>query len=469
MRGYKHAVELLNTLQTNAALIAASRAAGTTVNAHAMDDMRGWWRQLGHRDSDLNSLGVVHVAGTKGKGLTCVFAERVLREYGQRHGFLVGLFTLPHLRTVRERIRIDGEPISEEKFARYFMEVYERLDPKPLYFRFLTLLSFHAFLQEGLTCAVYEVGVGGWHDSTNLVPAPAVTGVTALGIDHVTVLGHTIEEIAWNKAGIAKPGVGMWTVEQPPTAMALLQARARELGASAVHTVLANPGVELLTLGIPGAVQTQNALLAVELAGEWLAQHNVLSRDERAAISSGSLPSEFATGLTSACYEGRSQTIRDGNVTWFLDGGHTIESVDAGSAWFASVRNPSIPTVLVFNQQLRDPEPLLARIALAVPSVTHAYFTTNTTYRGGTFLPDLVLINTSADEVEQLVVQKRGQTAWAAADPAAATQVFLSIEGTVDAVRGLAARGPVQVFVTGSLHLVGGLLVVLDGRDTPSA
>lgn len=74
----------------------------------------------------------------------------------------------------------------------------------PGYFRFLTLMAYHVFLKEKVDATILEVGVGGTHDSTNIVPTPVVTGITALGIDHVTVLGNTIEEIAWQKAGIYK-------------------------------------------------------------------------------------------------------------------------------------------------------------------------------------------------------------------------------------------------------------------------
>ena len=138
----------------------------------------------------------------------------------------VGLYTSPHLLSVRERIRINSKPISEELFTRYFFEVWDKLETaaqareadkriKPVYFRFMTLLAFHTFVREQVDVAVLEVGVGGEFDSTNIVTTPAVTGITSLGIDHVGVLGGTIEEIAWHKGGIPKDGSPAYTVFSP--------------------------------------------------------------------------------------------------------------------------------------------------------------------------------------------------------------------------------------------------------------
>jgi folylpolyglutamate synthase len=139
---------------------------------------------------------------------------------------------------VRERIRINSEPISEEQFTKYFFEVWDALestarqegiDPalKPTYFRYLTLMSFHIFMREGVDAVVYEVGVGGELDSTNVIKRPAVTGITTLGIDHVDALGDTIDKIAWHKAGIFKSGSPAFSVQQLPEAIKVLEERAK--------------------------------------------------------------------------------------------------------------------------------------------------------------------------------------------------------------------------------------------------
>jgi folylpolyglutamate synthase len=102
----------------------------------------------------------------------------------------------------------------------------------PSYFRFLTVMAFSVFLREEVDVAVVEVGIGGTHDSTNIIPQPVVCGVTSLGYDHTDILGPTLSEIAWHKGGIFKEHSPALTVEQSPEALATLSHRARELGAS---------------------------------------------------------------------------------------------------------------------------------------------------------------------------------------------------------------------------------------------
>ncbi len=117
---------------------------------------------------------------------------------------------------VRERIRIDGSPLSKEKFAKYFFNVWDRLEnaaskagdvdfpDKPAYFRYVTLMSLHAFVEEKVDAVIFEVGIGGEYDCTNIIEDPIVTGISSLGLDHQALLGETIGEIAWHKAGIMK-------------------------------------------------------------------------------------------------------------------------------------------------------------------------------------------------------------------------------------------------------------------------
>ena len=184
------------------------------------------------KTSDLNQLNVIHVSGTKGKGSTCAFAESILRN----SGFKTGFYSSPHLVAARERIRINGEPLSKRQFAKYFWSVYKTIERfkdesigMPPYFNFLTVMAFKVFLEEKVDVTILEVGIGGQYDCTNVVPKPIVTGVTSLGLDHCSLLGNTIEQIAWQKAGIFKPSVPAFTVEQNDLAMKVLRNRAKEL------------------------------------------------------------------------------------------------------------------------------------------------------------------------------------------------------------------------------------------------
>ena len=176
------------------------------------------------------SFRSVHVAGTNGKGSTCAMIEAGLREAGVR----TGLFTSPHLIEPVERIQIDGIPVSREQFRRAFEVVHDTaetldLDCHPTYFETVTAMGFWLFRDLEVETAVIETGLGGRLDATNVIQ-PAVTAITAIDFDHEAYLGHTIEAIAGEKAGILKSGVPAVLAEPRPDAERVLEARAKELG-----------------------------------------------------------------------------------------------------------------------------------------------------------------------------------------------------------------------------------------------
>ncbi|GFO32403.1 folylpolyglutamate synthase [Plakobranchus ocellatus] len=183
--------------------------------------MRSYLQRL-QLSEDPKELKIIHVSGTKGKGSTCAFCESILRH----HGYKTGMFTSPHMNEVRERIRINGKPISKDMFARYFWEVYGKFKQTatqdtlnkvggiPAYYNFTVIMSLYIFLKEKVDIAIYEVGVGGEYDTTNFFLRPAVCGVTSLGYDHLTVLGDSLDQIAWHKAGIFKKGCPAVTIQQ---------------------------------------------------------------------------------------------------------------------------------------------------------------------------------------------------------------------------------------------------------------
>ena len=172
---------------------------------------------------------VVHVAGTNGKGSTCAMIEAGLRAAEIR----TGLFTSPHLIEPTERIQIDGIPVSPADFERAFNIVHETaekldLDCHPTYFETVTAMAFWLFREKKVDTAVVEVGLGGRLDSTNVVQ-PILTVITPIDFDHEAYLGHTIEAIASEKAGILKPGIPAVFARQRPEAAKVLDARAAEL------------------------------------------------------------------------------------------------------------------------------------------------------------------------------------------------------------------------------------------------
>lgn len=477
---YNDAINALNSLQSNYANIMAVRESGVRKNEMAILEMVEWTRRIGYTTADFNKLNIVHITGTKGKGSTAAFTNSILDQYKDKlHN--IGLYTSPHLRSVRERIRINGQPLSEEKFTKYFYDIWNKLDnttspvekfphmtpgAKPGYFKFLTLLSFHTFLQEGCRSCVYEVGIGGEYDSTNIIEKPVACGVALLGIDHTFMLGETIDEIAWNKGGIFKPHSPAYTIEdQPVQGMKVLEERASERDTTVAKVPTFNQ-LNNVKLGIAGNFQKTNASLAVALASEALFSMGLIQNRVNLEADA-QLPTTFIEGLERTQWEGRCQTIKRGNNFWYLDGAHTKDSIEAASGWFSDVVEDSPrKKVLLFNQQSRDAKALIHYAVNKIsPKIKfdHVIFTTNVTWGSGSYSADLVSMNTCKEDVEALKVQKDLAEEWKNIDPKSEISITPSIESANELIEGL-QDGPLDIYVCGSLHLVGGLLVVFDGK-----
>jgi len=180
-----------------------------------------------------------HIAGTNGKGSTAAFLESILRHAG----FRTGLNTSPHLERINERIRVNGEEISDEAFAGTFTRIHVlieellaagKLRAHPTYFECVTAMAFEYFARERVEFAVFEVGLGGRLDATNIL-SPLVTIITRVDFDHENFLGHSLKEIAAEKAGILKPGVPLALAEQRPEAREVILARARAQGCPVIE------------------------------------------------------------------------------------------------------------------------------------------------------------------------------------------------------------------------------------------
>ncbi len=192
-------------------------------------DLRNVQLLLDRMGSPHRLPGIVHVAGTKGKGSTAAMVESILRAAGHSTGF----YSSPHLHTFRERIRINGEPVSPGRFARlteavWLHHIANAADPDAgpaTLFEFLTAMAFLAFAESQTDFNVIEVGLGGRLDATNVV-TPAVSVITPVSLDHTAILGDTIGEIAADKAGIIKPGIPVVASPQFPDAMLAIRAAA---------------------------------------------------------------------------------------------------------------------------------------------------------------------------------------------------------------------------------------------------
>ncbi|CAG7848502.1 Folylpolyglutamate synthase; AltName: Full=Folylpoly-gamma-glutamate synthetase; Short=FPGS; AltName: Full=Tetrahydrofolylpolyglutamate synthase; Short=Tetrahydrofolate synthase [Serendipita indica DSM 11827] len=492
-RNFEDAIDKLNSLQSNFAAIEASKASGGRMVQFAKHETIEYLGRIGYSPEDLNRLNVIHVTGTKGKGSTCAFVDSLLRSSDPERK--IGLFTSPHLVSVRERIRINGIPISEEDFVRFFYEVWDRLEAndnrkyestpaKPMYFKYLNLVAYHAFLTMKVDTAILEVGIGGEYDSTNIVPKPIVTGVTSLGLDHVATLGGTLAKIAWQKGGIYKTGVPAYTVPQPAEALEVLRERAEEKQSSFFQVVDIPSELDTVRLGIEGVHQRQNAALALHLVDTYLKAQRGAEIDKPSLELP--LKPEYARGLEKARWPGRCQAVHDPidpKSTWYLDGAHTVESLAACAEWFTTpnvgLRDGPL-RVLIFNcthgrsgaallrafreaaqQKLQAHHSTLTTDTL----FDHVMFCTNVTYSDGTFKGEFLQKGLDQADLDQLKTQTELANAWLELCPSFSREkvhVLPSIQHAVKLAHHLreTQEKPVDVLVTGSLLLVGGLIEV---------
>lgn len=311
---------------------------------------RGYTRMvfdLGRIEALLDLLGnpqraypTVHLTGTNGKTSTARMVDSLLRA----HGLRVGRYTSPHLSSVRERISIEGEPVSEERFV----DIYREVQPvasyvdseaeEPLtYFDLTTALAFAAFADAPVDVGVVEVGLGGVDDSTNVIQARTCV-ITPIGLDHTEWLGDTLEDIALAKVGIVHKGATLICATQPPEAMEPILRHCAEVGATIaregqefgvlgrslavggqVLTLQGLSGVyEGIHLPLHGAHQAQNAALALATVEAFLGAGSQRALD-------ASVVQEGFAGVTSP---GRLERVRSAPAI-LLDAAHNPAGVSA--------------------------------------------------------------------------------------------------------------------------------------------
>lgn len=296
-----------------------------------MDHTKRFMELLGNPDKN---MGIIHVAGTNGKGSTCAYIHAILCSEGEK----VGLFTSPHLEKMTERIRINGEEIREEIFVSTFavvMKAVENLQeeglPHPTFFEFLLGMGMWVFAKEGVTYAVLETGLGGRLDATNAFASPLATVITSIGLDHEAYLGHTIEEIASEKAGIIKHGIPVIYDGNDEKVVSVLEAKGKEksspckkISDSAFEIVektekyiafyIKDAYDKTITWKIKnrGTYQVKNATLAI--------------------MTCMSLPKDFSQyhkwqkALQEVSWSGRMEEISKGI---YIDGAHNVAAIEA--------------------------------------------------------------------------------------------------------------------------------------------
>jgi dihydrofolate synthase / folylpolyglutamate synthase len=375
-------------------------------------------------------LRFIHLAGSNGKGSTAAFCESCLRAAGYR----VGLYTSPHLVSIRERIQIDRRPISESDFAAGMEAVIAASEGKPTFFELMTGLALWYFAREKVDWVVWETGLGGRLDATNIV-RPAVSVITTIALEHTQYLGSRIEDIAREKAGIIKLGVPVVSGVEAGMAAEVIAAECRRLVAP-LHEVAREVPSENMglhdgrqfarldgrdyALGLIGGHQVKNAACAIAA---------LRPLPEPPPVEA------IARGLESAAWAGRFQIVSESPLT-VLDGAHNAAAMEklleTWREFLASRGLAGTPAHLVFGAVSDKDISGLARLLL--PHIDR-----------------VSLVRLSND---------RG------ANPADLAAHFPGIEcELLDSVAAWQPRSHQHVLVTGSLFLAGEMLAHLTGAE----
>lgn len=287
--------------------------------------------EIGHPETHYH---VIHIAGTNGKGST----GAMLRETLVNAGFKVGHFASPAMRFLREQIKINNVMISETEFVLVYQQIVKRL-PVTIksqdisIFEWFVLITLQYFANQKIEWAVIEAGLGGQNDATNAITAPLLTVFTHIDYDHIKILGNTIKQIAYNKAGIIKPGSTIFVApRQHPTALTVLKKQAQQKNAKAIIQVdsqvvksnnhlgqgfnidvrLQHGHFENLAFNLLGNFQLDN-LATVGTVVDWLMTNNYLTNIE-----------PFTKMMNQIEIPGRMQVIQQHPMV-ILDGAHNVD------------------------------------------------------------------------------------------------------------------------------------------------
>src|SRR6267142_1616890 len=384
-----------------------------------------------------------HIAGTNGKGSTAAFLESILR----KAGFRTGLNTSPHLEKIHERIRVNGVEISDADFAETLTRIQVlieellaagKLRAHPTYFECVTAMAFQYFAESRVDFGVFEVGLGGRLDATNIL-SPAISLISRIDFDHENFLGHSLREIAGEKAGILKRGVPVVVASQRAEALEVILKRAKEVGCPVVEVPLAYQVAGESVLG--GCVRARvtevatgwNATLAPQLAGRFQLQNamNALAAARNLSTRGYRIPERaIEQGIASAVWPGRLEKLQS-RPDIYVDGAHNPGAArELAGFWQENFAGRKI---FLLYGALRDKA--VDEIAgLLFPQAAEVVFTEPRTSRA-----------ISASQLSEI-----------AAHLAEHSSVIPDAEQALDYLVSK-ARPEDAVFVTGSLYLVGQL------------
>ncbi len=303
-----------------------------------------------------HSLRFIHVAGTNGKGSTCAMLENIYR----RTGLKVGLYTSPHLVRFNERIQVNRVPIPDDAIVRLVDLLKVHIESKapeiqPTFFEFTTIIALGWFAEQKCDLVIWETGLGGRLDSTNIV-TPLASVITNIGLDHQHILGKTLAAIAVEKAGIIKPGIPVTTATADHDALEVIRFKAKEMDAPLI--VVDAAAVQRLDIrpSLRGAHQQTNAALAA--ATVRLLRFVLPVTDE-----------QLRAGLETTDWPGRLQRVERGTSLWFLDGAHNLDGIRTLATFLQQQESRHRPTLILgmltdkdWKEMVRELVPLAGRI-----------------------------------------------------------------------------------------------------------
>ena len=306
-----------------------------------LDNIRAILAALDHPERAYRSI---HIGGTNGKGSVAAMVERALRASGLK----TGRYTSPHLDRVEERVALDGLQVDADRFAQAVSSVFDAVDRlqadgtlsvTPTFFEVSTAAAFEIFRGAQVDVAVVEVGLGGRFDATNVL-TPVIAAITSISFDHERYLGHSLAEIAFEKAGIAKPGVPLIVGRLPNEAASRIRKVATEVGAPMMdaHATTTDRKYPPLTLALHGRHQLENAAVAVAILERW-------------SMLVGHLPTEaIVTGLTRCEWPGRLEWLHvpvDGGAgDLLIDAAHNPAGAAALASYLQDTNAGRLPIII---------------------------------------------------------------------------------------------------------------------------
>jgi dihydrofolate synthase/folylpolyglutamate synthase len=329
-----------------------------------LDNIRAILAALGNPE---RAYRTIHIGGTNGKGSVAAMVERGLRAAGLK----TGRYTSPHLDRIEERVALGGQPIDRETFASVTGDVLDVVDDlqakgtltvPPTFFEVSTAVAFEVFKRATVDVAVIEVGLGGRFDATNVL-TPAITAITTIAFDHERHLGSTLEQIAFEKAGIAKPGVPLVIGRLPREAAARISKVAREVEAPMfdAHATTTDRKYPPLNLALKGRHQLENAAVAVAILERWSTLVSHVSTDA------------IVTGLTDCEWPARLEWLRlPSGGELLLDAAHNPAGATALASYLQDTGSKKLPIVFaaMADKDLNSMIAALAPVASAFIATT---------------------------------------------------------------------------------------------------